>query len=294
VIIISKTSEELRKKYLRTDLLPTIFCPGCGNGQVINFLIRAIDELNISKDKIVLISGIGCSSRIPAYFDTDGIHTTHGRAIAFATGVKVTNPDLTVIVITGDGDLAAIGLNHFLQAIRRNISITVICINNENYAMTGGQVSPTTPMGNYTASTPYQSIEHSFNLSALAKSAGALYVARWTTFHPLQCIKSIKKGLTKKGFSFIEILSPCPVSRKLFRTAIEYMNYYLKNSINYSSDIKDETSCHIFENFNECFITDNKGKIVVGEFVDIDKPDYHILYEKLRERAKNEFWKSRE
>jgi len=139
-----KSSTELRKKYLREDLMPTLFCPGCGNGQILNYTIRAIDDLNISQDKLVFVSGIGCSSRLPAYIEADGIHTTHGRAIAFATGIKITNPELEVIVFTGDGDLAAIGLNHFLQAVRRNIDITVICVNNETYGMTGGQLSPTT------------------------------------------------------------------------------------------------------------------------------------------------------
>jgi len=283
----------LRKYYLREELLPTIFCPGCGNGQVMNYLIRAFDDLGLSKDKIVLVSGIGCSSRIPAYFDTDGIHTTHGRAIAFATGIKVTNPELNVIVITGDGDLSAIGLNHFLHAIRRNIDITVICINNENYGMTGGQVSPTTPMGEYTTTTIYQNIEHSFNLSLLAKTAGAVYVARWTTAHPKQVIESIKKGIKKKGLSFIEILSQCPISRRKFKSAREYLRYFLKNSVKYSKKYKDETSSHIFKDIKESFIVDHYGKIIIGEISDLDKPDFHTLYEELRMRAKNEFWKNK-
>ncbi|MHA1269004.1 MAG: 2-oxoacid:ferredoxin oxidoreductase subunit beta [Candidatus Helarchaeota archaeon] len=289
-----KTNKELRDLYLRSDLLPSVFCPGCGNGQVINYTIRAIDDLGLSKDNIVLVSGIGCSSRIPAYFDTDGIHATHGRAIAFATGVKVTNPNLNVIVFTGDGDLAAIGLNHFLHAIRRNINITVICINNGNYGMTGGQASPTTPMGSFTATTPYKSIEHSFNLSFLAKAAGALYVARYTTAHSRQCIEAIKKGLMKKGFAFIEIISPCPVSRKRFRSATEYINYYLENSIKYTEDVKDETSCYVFNSIEQSFTTDYEGKIIIGEIVNIDKPDFHVLYKKLKERARSEFWKSKE
>ena len=283
----------MRKYYLREELLPTIFCPGCGNGQVMNYLIRAFDDLGLSKDKIVLVSGIGCSSRIPAYFDTDGIHTTHGRAIAFATGIKVTNPELNVIVITGDGDLSAIGLNHFLHAIRRNIDITVICINNENYGMTGGQVSPTTPMGEYTTTTIYQNIEHSFNLSLLAKTAGAVYVARWTTAHPKQVIESIKKGIKKKGLSFIEILSQCPISRRKFKSAREYLRYFLKNSVKYSKKYKDETSSHIFKDIKESFIVDHYGKIIIGEISDLDKPDFHTLYEELRMRAKNEFWKNK-
>jgi 2-oxoglutarate ferredoxin oxidoreductase subunit beta len=185
---LPKSVEELREKYLRQDLLPTIFCPGCGNGQVLHYMIRAIDDLNIPQDNLVFVSGIGCSSRLPAYLEAYGVHTTHGRAIAFATGIKITNPGLNVVVFTGDGDIAAIGLNHFLQAVRRNISITIICINNENYGMTGGQVSPTMHMGSYSKTTPYQNIEHSFNLSFLARAAGAVYVARWTTAHSLEII----------------------------------------------------------------------------------------------------------
>ncbi|MFX1452493.1 MAG: thiamine pyrophosphate-dependent enzyme [Promethearchaeota archaeon] len=290
-----KTAEELREKYLRKDLLPTVFCPGCGNGQVLNYVIRAIDDLGISQDKLVFVSGIGCSSRLPAYIVADGVHTTHGRAIAFATGIKLTNPDLTVIVFTGDGDLAAIGLNHFLQAIRRNVNITVICINNENYGMTGGQVSPTTPMGDYSTTTPYQNIEHSFNLSFLAKAAGAVYVARWTTAHAIQAIGAIKKGIQKRGLAFIEILSTCPVSRRKFKTSREHLNYFLHETIRYFPEEKDkeEPSSHVFNDLNACFTADCQGKLIIGEIVDLVKPDFYELYKELKERAKNEFWKKR-
>lgn len=286
-----KSSDKLRKKYLREELLPTIFCPGCGNGQVLNYTIRAVEELDIPQDDLVFVSGIGCSSRIPAYIEADGIHTTHGRAIAYATGIKVTNPKLEIIVFTGDGDLAAIGLNHFLQAIRRNVDITVICINNENFGMTGGQSSPTTPMGDFSATNPYQNIEHSFNLSFLAKTAGAVYVARWTTAHSNQAINSIKKAISKKGFAFVEILSPCPVSRKRFETPRDYLNYYINNSIKYSPRCGDESSSHVFEDIKECFITSESGKIIVGEIADLDKPDFHELYQQLKERANSVFWK---
>ncbi|MHA1297905.1 MAG: thiamine pyrophosphate-dependent enzyme [Candidatus Helarchaeota archaeon] len=288
-----KTTKELREKYLRTEILPTVFCPGCGNGQVLNYTIRAIEDLGISQNDLVFVSGIGCSSRLPAYIVADGIHTTHGRAIAFATGIKLTNPKLNVIVFTGDGDLAAIGLNHFLQAIRRNIDITIICINNENYGMTGGQFSPTTPMGDKSTTTPYQNIEHSFNLSFLAKAAGAVYVARWTTAHPVQVINSIKKGIQKKGLAFIEVLSACPVSRKRFKNPRDYLRYFLKETIRYSQDVKDEVSSHVFEDLNECFITGCQGKIIIGEITNLEKPDFHQLYNELKVRAKIEFWKKR-
>ena len=290
-----KTASELREKYLRKDLLPTIFCPGCGNGQILQYVVRAIDELEIPQDNSVFVSGIGCSSRLPAYLEAYGIHTTHGRAIAYATGIKVTNPNLTVIVFTGDGDLSAIGLNHFLQAVRRNISITVICVNNENYGMTGGQVSPTTPMGYISTTTPYKNIEHSFNLSFLARAAGAVYVARWTTAHSVQAIKSIKKGIQKKGFAFIEMISPCPVNKKKFVETKDYLNYLLNETVHYKKeDQKNETSSHIFKDLDECFTAHYEGKIIIGEIADLDKPDYHQLYNELKDRAKNEFCKKRE
>ncbi len=288
-----KSSSELRKKYLREDLMPTIFCPGCGNGQVLNYTIRAIDDLNIPQEKLVFVSGIGCSSRLPAYIEADGIHTTHGRAIAFATGIKVTNPDLKVIVFTGDGDLAAIGLNHFLQAVRRNIDITVICINNETYGMTGGQLSPTTPVGYTTTTSLYKNIEFAFNLSFLAKAAGAIYVARWTTAHSTQTINSIKKGLQKRGFSFIEIISMCPVNKKQFKDPTENLRFFLDNTIKYSKKVLDETSARVFNDYNECFTADYTGKIIIGEITDIDKPSFHDLYHNLKERSLNEFWNTK-
>jgi 2-oxoglutarate ferredoxin oxidoreductase subunit beta len=206
----------------------------------------------------------------------------------------VTNPDLTVIVFTGDGDLAAIGLNHFLQAIRRNIDITVICVNNETYGMTGGQVSPTTSMGETTKTTPYKNIEHSFNLSFLAKAAGAVYVSRWTTAHSRQVINSLKKGIQKKGLAFIELMSPCPTSNRRFDEPTDYLNYYLNETINYTKASKDEYSGHVFEELDECFTTRYQGKLIIGEITDLEKPDYHTLYRKLKERARNEFWEQRE
>jgi len=290
---MAKLTEELREKYLRTDLLPTIFCPGCGIGQIMQYVVRAIDDLEINQDNLVFVSGIGCSSRLPAYFEAYGVHTLHGRALAYATGIKVTNPDLTVIVFTGDGDLAAIGLSHFLHAIRRNIDITVICVNNETYGMTGGQISPTTSMGTITKTTPYSNIEHSFNLSFLAKAAGAVYVSRWTTAHSRQVINSIKKGIKKKGLAFIELISPCPTSNRRYEDLKDYLNYYLNETINYSKAYKDEYSSHIFKDLDECFTARYQGKLIIGEITDLDKPDYHTLYSQLKERIINEYWNKR-
>ncbi|MFX0071084.1 MAG: thiamine pyrophosphate-dependent enzyme, partial [Candidatus Hermodarchaeota archaeon] len=187
-----------------------------------------------------------------------------------------------------------IGLNHFLQAVRRNITITVICINNEKYGMTGGQVSPTMRMGEYSKTTPYKNIEHSFNLSFLARAAGAVYVARWTTAHSVQIIKSIKKGLQKKGLAFIEILSQCPVNKKQFKETKDYFEGFLNETIRYAPNSKDSPSNHVFKDLNECFTAHYEGKIIVGEIADRqDIQDYHQLYEELKESARNEFWKKR-
>ncbi|MHC1591670.1 MAG: thiamine pyrophosphate-dependent enzyme [Candidatus Helarchaeales archaeon] len=295
----SKNSKELQERYLRKELLPTMFCPGCGNGMVLNYLIRALDALQVDLDELVLVSGIGCSSRLPAYIESDGLHTTHGRAIAFATGIKATNPDLTVIVITGDGDLASIGLSHFIHSIRRNIDLTVICINNFNYGMTGGQASATMPMGDISTTTPYQSIEHSFNLSELARAAGATYVARWTVAHSIPAINSIKKAITKKGLSFVEMLSTCPVSYGKWNispdpsTMLRYLlentiifdpkkDYHLESAKSYEID----ESCDLFE-----IIQSKTGKFLIGEFCDLTRADYHELYEQMKKRAKEAFWR---
>lgn len=294
------SNEELMKKYLRKDMFPTIFCPGCGNGMVLNYTIRAIDDLQLDQDKLVFISGIGCSSRLPAYIEADALHTTHGRAIAFATGIKATNPDLKVIVFTGDGDLGSIGLNHFMHGIRRNIDITVICINNFNYGMTGGQASPSMPMGDLSTTTPYENIEHSFNLSLLAKAAGAVYVARWTFAHSTQAIMAIKRAISKKGFTFVEILSSCPVSygrRNISKDPREILKFFLENSVRYRPpEPIHKMSAKTYPDDQEQpsdlydIVQTLKGKILVGEFSDMYKPDYHELFEAMKIRAKKQFW----
>ncbi len=198
------------RKYLREEMYPSIFCVGCGIGSVLNHTLRAVDELKLDMDRMVFVSGIGCSSRLPGYIDANGLHTTHGRAIAFATGVKLANPELKVVVFTGDGDCAAIGGNHLIHAARRNLDLTVIEMNNYNYGMTGGQASPTTPESGYTTTSPYGNIEEPFDLADLVVGAGAPFVARWPLGFPYETIASIKKALDHAGFSFIEILLPCP------------------------------------------------------------------------------------
>lgn len=255
--------------YLRAEMMPHIWCPGCGNGIILNAFIRALDEIQMDLDRLVVISGIGCIGRIAGYLNVDSFHTTHGRPIALATGVKLANPKLEVVVISGDGDLFAIGGNHFIHAARRNISIKVICANNFNYGMTGGQVGPTTPLKAITTTTPYGNIEHPFNLVYFASAAGATYVARWTTFHVRMLIASIKKILQRKGFSFIEVVSQCPEiygRRNKMRSGIEMMEWFRRASViaNFSDPARAEIT---------------HDRIIVGEFVDIEKPTYEeMLY----------------
>jgi 2-oxoglutarate ferredoxin oxidoreductase subunit beta len=190
--------------WYRQDRLPHIFCAGCGNGTIINCTLAAIDQMAWKKEETVFVSGIGCSSRAPGYIATDSLHTTHGRAIAFATGVKMANPELNVVVFTGDGDLAAIGGNHFIHGCRRNIDLTVVCMNNQIYGMTGGQGSPTTPLGCLSSTTPYGCAETPFDLCELAIAAGANYVSRWTSYHVKELEKAVLAGLQTPGFSFIK------------------------------------------------------------------------------------------
>jgi 2-oxoglutarate ferredoxin oxidoreductase subunit beta len=199
--------------YLRREILPTTFCVGCGGGTVLNAFAHAVDEMAIDPRSMVCVTGIGCSSWIPSpYFLCDTLHTTHGRAIAFASGVKIMKPDMHVIVIAGDGDLAGIGGNHLIHAARRNIDLTVFLVNNFIYGMTGGQVSPTTPFGARTTTTPYANVEHAFRIAEVVAAAGAAYVARWTTYHPFQLMEAMQTAIARRGFTFVEIMSQCPVS----------------------------------------------------------------------------------
>ncbi|MBS7607783.1 MAG: 2-oxoacid:ferredoxin oxidoreductase subunit beta [Candidatus Bathyarchaeia archaeon] len=266
-------------KYLRAAMIPHIWCSGCGNGIILNAFVHALDELQIDLNKLVVVSGIGCIGRAAGYINADSFHTTHGRPIAFATGVKLAKPELEVVVISGDGDLFAIGGNHFIHAARRNIGIKVICANNFNYGMTGGQVGPTTPLEALTTTTPYGNIEHPFNLVHLAAASGATYVARWTTLHVRMLTASIKKLLQRKGFSFIEVVSPCPEiygRHNKMRTGLEMMEWFREASViaNFSDPAKAEIT---------------PEKIVVGEFVDIEKPTYEqLLYEKMAKLMKEE------
>ncbi|MEJ2010752.1 MAG: thiamine pyrophosphate-dependent enzyme [Anaerolineales bacterium] len=196
---------------IRADRMPHIWCPGCGIGVVMRCYAHAIQLLGDDADRHVVVSGIGCSGRVAGYMNLDSYHTTHGRAIPFAVGLKLANPDLHVTVFSGDGDLAAIGGNHLIHAARRNIDLTVICTNNFNYGMTGGQSGPTTPPGARTSTTPYGCRELPFNLANLLSAAGANFVSRWTSLHVRQVRKDILYAFRKPGFSFIEVLVPCPI-----------------------------------------------------------------------------------
>jgi len=220
--------------WYREDRLPHIYCAGCGNGTIINCTLAAVDSMGWKKEETVFVSGIGCSSRAPGYILTDSLHTTHGRALAFATGVKMAKPDLHVVVFTGDGDLAAIGGNHFIHACRRNIDLTVVCMNNQIYGMTGGQGSPTTPRGCLSSTTPYGCAEPPFDLCELAIAAGANYVSRWTSYHVKELERAVKAGLETPGFSFIEALVQCPTAfgrRNKFRQVADHVEFLKTHSL---------------------------------------------------------------
>ncbi|MCJ2556316.1 MAG: thiamine pyrophosphate-dependent enzyme [Candidatus Thermoplasmatota archaeon] len=264
---------------LRQDRLPHIWCPGCGLGSAMTCFAQAIERVDIPLKKQVLLSGIGCTGRIAGYVNVDSYHTTHGRAIPFATGLKIANPELCVTVFSGDGDLFAIGGNHFLHAARRNVDINVICVNNFNYGMTGGQQGPTTPVEAKTTTTRYGSFEHPFNLPYLAAAIGAVYVSRWTTLHCRHLEKSMEKALQKKGFTFIEIVSPCPTGfgrpNKLGE-GLEELRYYREKSVIKNDASWDEMDLHMR----------GEEPIVVGDFLDTEKPTYLELEEQmLRKRG---------
>lgn len=251
--------------WYRTDRLPTIFCVGCGNGTVINCTLSAVQQMGWPREEVVFVSGIGCSSRAPGYIFTDSLHTTHGRALAFATGIKLAKPSLKVVVFTGDGDLAAIGGNHFIHACRRNVDMTVICMNNLIYGMTGGQGSPTTPRGALSTTTPYGSEEGAFDLCGLAIAAGANYAARWTSYHVKELTAAIHAGLENPGFSFIEAMTQCPTGygrRNKMREAEDMLEYFRTHSM-----LRQR-----FERLTREGTPVPPETIVVGEFVRRQRP----------------------
>jgi len=253
------------EEFLRMERMPHIWCPGCGIGTTVNCFAHALETSGLDLKKVSIVSGIGCTGRVAGYMKLDSFHTTHGRALPFATGLKLANPDLKVIVYSGDGDLTAIGGNHFIHAARRNVDMTVILLNNFIYGMTGGQVAPTTPIGATASTAPHGNFEEPFNLPYLAESCGAVYVARWTAYHVRHTTKAIKEALLKKGFSFVEILAPCPTlysRRNKLGDGLDQMKYYKDNS-KIQNDADTKTVGLGFQ-----------GKIIVGKFVDKDKPTY--------------------
>lgn len=225
-------------KYLRKNTLPHIWCPGCGDGIILKSLIRAIDKVGYSKDEVVITSGIGCASRLPGYVDFNTIHTTHGRALTFAIGMKMYKPRLKVITISGDGDALAIGGNHFIHAARRNIDITLIVFNNYTYGMTGGQASPTQPKGAFSTTSPFGSIEPPFDVCTLAQASGATWVGRSTSYHAVQLEKFIGDALNHKGFSVLDVITNCHISygrRNKMKSAIEMIQYQKEKAVNVRS-----------------------------------------------------------
>lgn len=266
-------------RFIRPYVTASTNCPGCGNGIAAQAILRAIDELGMDLDDFIFVTGIGCSAWIPSpFFNVDVLHTTHGRPIAFAVGIKMGLPEKKVVVTSGDGDLAAIGGNHLIHNARRNVEILVICLNNGIYGMTGGQAAPTTPRGLKTATTPYGTFENPFDLSKLVIAAGASFVARWTTYQPRQLTASIRKAIQKKGFSFIEVITQCPVQygRKTGSgSAVEMLKEYKDRSI----PVKE--AARLSEEELE-------GKIVVGELVDQEKPEMVAEIQRMKNRVSGE------
>ncbi len=266
-------------QYLREKMMPHIWCSGCTHGIVTKALIRAIDKAKLDKDKVVVVSGIGCASRMPGYLDFNTLHTTHGRALAFATGVKLANPDLHVIVVSGDGDAVAIGGNHFIHACNRNIDMTLVVLNNNIYGMTGGQRSPTTYEGDISSTSVYGSIGNPIDVVNLALGAGATFVARSTSYHVQQLESYIYSGIIHKGFSVIDAVSACYTAygrrnKQRYKSAVDMLNYMKNNSINVSA-AREKSQEEL------------KGKILVGIFRDSIEPEYCEEYKKMINRIKS-------
>jgi len=250
---------------LRMDRIPHIWCPTCGLGTVVTAFAAALEKDDVPLDDVVVVSGIGCTGRVAGYIKVDSFHTTHGRAIPFATGLHLTNPKLKVVVISGDGDLISIGGNHFIHAARRNVDITVVCVNNFIYAMTGGQVAPTTPLKANASTMPYGNFERPFNVPYLAESSGAVYVARWSALHVRRLTNAIAEAMAKPGFSVVEVISPCSTlysRRNRLGTGLDLMKFYHDNCvIKHGADTRG-----LDIGFQE--------EIVVGKFVDVERPTY--------------------
>ena len=259
---------------LRAGRMPHIWCPGCGIGSVLQAFLEAVDAARLEHDRLAVVSGIGCTGRAAGYLNADSFHTTHGRPIPFATGLKLARPELHVNVLSGDGDLAAIGGNHLIHAARRNMDLNVICINNLNYGMTGGQVGPTTPLGAKTTTSPFGCHEHPFNLVDLVATCGAVYVARWLSMDVRRLRRSIEESFAKTGFTFIEVVAPCPVNfgrrNQLEEAALGRM-LVERCAIRHGADTREVAIA-------------GEGPIACGKFIDRERPSYLQLLEGLRAR----------
>lgn len=263
------------KDYLRERFFPHMWCPGCGHGTILNSLIRAVEELQLNKNEIVMTSGIGCSARISGYVDFHSLHTLHGRALAFATGVKLSKPNLKVLVPMGDGDALAIGGNHFIHAARRNIDMTAIVMNNRIYGMTGGQFSPLSGPGVKATTAPFLTIDSNFDVVELAKAAGATFVARSTAYHAKESTEFLKKAILHKGFSVVEILSQCPTHygrKNKEGDAVSMLELHKTNTAKIGSKALEE----------------NPNLTPRGIFVEIDRPEYCEEYDKIIAYASRE------
>ena len=273
-----RVQHHVNDEVIRSERLPNIWCPGCGIGIVVGAYVRAIQKSAIPREKQISISGIGCTGRVSGYLNLDSYHTTHGRAIAFATGMAVARPELEITVIAGDGDLGVIGGNHLIHAARRNVDINVIMVNNFNYGMTGGQHGGTTPLGAKTHTSPYGNVETPFNIPYLVAAAGASFVARWTAIHVRQVTAAISRMMEVKGFAFMEVLSPCPPTFGEYNgypEALDMMKYFRdKSVVDHNADLSQiGVTTHV------------EDEIVVGNFVDKRRPSYQELLDDLRTRV---------
>ncbi len=263
---------KLVHKYLRSEKkFPHLWCPGCGDGILMGAMIRAIDRLGLDQDNVVVVSGIGCSGRLPVYVDFNTLHTTHGRALSFATGIKLANPKLTVIVVMGDGDATAIGGNHFIHTARRNIDLCAIVINNNVYGMTGGQYSPTTPMGAKSATSVLGNIERPFDICELARGSGASWVARGTVYHVPMLDNLIMSAITKKGFCMLEVAAYCHTTfgrRNKLGKPTDMMRWMRDNSVR-------------TEAFQKLAEEERIGKMEIGVLADFDYPEYCEMYDEV-------------
>ncbi|TFH01459.1 MAG: 2-oxoacid:ferredoxin oxidoreductase subunit beta [Calditrichales bacterium] len=261
--------------FLRKDKFPHIWCEGCGDGIALKAILRAVSNLGFDKNKMAMVSGIGCSSRTPGYVDFNTLHTTHGRALPFATGLKLAKPELNIIVVTGDGDATAIGGNHLIHAARRNINLTVLLYNNYIYGMTGGQVSPTTPIGDFATTAPYGGMENTFDIAGLVIAAGASFVARATVYHAKALERLIEQALRKKGFSLVEIISPCP-------TAYGKIN---KKGLPKDLVLNQKSQAVNVEKAKTMSADDLKGRIITGVLADRELPEFVSINDKIMSQA---------